>query len=170
MCDINECVRYSNDLLMLRNCFLDFAVEHWFGCRAIEPGFAIEIWLIDWFDDVCYHGINNLSYFVTFFPYDVNILFPIIQYERGICPFYTCKTRGCRSKILEKLLVIPDLNKAWTDIDTHIPNSYPVSFCSPDSVVADRDMYLINGIGRPPSLPFTLIPECHVLPRDNALI
>ena len=38
---------------MLRNCFLDFAVEHWFGCRATEPGFAgdigaIEDWLIDW--------------------------------------------------------------------------------------------------------------------------
>ena len=38
---------------MLRNCFLDFAVEHWFGCRATEPRFAgdigaIEIWLIDW--------------------------------------------------------------------------------------------------------------------------
>ena len=40
-------------LLMLQNCFLDFAVEHWFGCRATEPGFAgdidaIEVWLIDW--------------------------------------------------------------------------------------------------------------------------
>ena len=40
-------------LLMLRNCFLDFAVEHWFGCRATEPGFtgdigAIEVSLIDW--------------------------------------------------------------------------------------------------------------------------
>ena len=40
-------------LLMLKNCFLDFAVEHWFGCRATEPGFAgdigaIEVWLIDW--------------------------------------------------------------------------------------------------------------------------
>ena len=38
---------------MLRNCFLDFAVDHWFGCRATEPGFAgdigaIELWLIDW--------------------------------------------------------------------------------------------------------------------------
>ena len=36
----------------LRNCFLDFAVEHWFGCRTTEPGFArdistIEVWLID---------------------------------------------------------------------------------------------------------------------------
>ena len=43
-------------LLMLRTCFLDFAVEHWFGCRATEPGFAgdigaIEIWLIDWLID-----------------------------------------------------------------------------------------------------------------------
>ena len=40
-------------LLMLRNCFVDFAVEHGFGCRATEPGFAgdidaIEVWLIDW--------------------------------------------------------------------------------------------------------------------------
>ena len=37
---------------MLRNCFLDFAVEHWFGCRTTEPGLhgdigAIEVWLID---------------------------------------------------------------------------------------------------------------------------
>ena len=36
----------------VRNCFLDFAVEHWFGCRATVPGFkgnigAIEIWLIN---------------------------------------------------------------------------------------------------------------------------
>ena len=43
-------------LLMLRNCFLDFAVEHWFGCRATESGFAgdigaIEVWLIDWLID-----------------------------------------------------------------------------------------------------------------------
>ena len=41
-------------LLMLRNCFLDFAVEQWFGCRATEPGFAGDIGpslidgLIDW--------------------------------------------------------------------------------------------------------------------------
>ena len=37
--------------LMLQNCFIDFAVEHWFGCHATEPGFtgdigSIEIWLI----------------------------------------------------------------------------------------------------------------------------
>ena len=37
---------------MLRSCFLDFAFEHWFGCRAIESGFtrdigSIEIWLND---------------------------------------------------------------------------------------------------------------------------
>ena len=42
--------------ITLRNCFLDFAVEHWFGCRATEPGFAreigaIEVWLIDWLID-----------------------------------------------------------------------------------------------------------------------
>ena len=41
---------------MSRNCFLDFAVEHWFGCRATGPGFAgdigaIEVWLIDWLID-----------------------------------------------------------------------------------------------------------------------
>ena len=40
-------------VMTLRNCFLDSAVEHWFGCRATEPGFAgdigaIETWLIDW--------------------------------------------------------------------------------------------------------------------------
>ena len=38
--------------LMLRNCFIDFAVKHRFGCRATEPGYvgdigAIEIRLID---------------------------------------------------------------------------------------------------------------------------
>ena len=43
-------------LLMLRSCFLDFAVEHWFGCCTTEPGFvgdigAIEVWLIDWLID-----------------------------------------------------------------------------------------------------------------------
>ena len=41
-------------LLMLRNCFLNFAVKHWFVCHATEPSFtedngAIEVWLIDWF-------------------------------------------------------------------------------------------------------------------------
>ena len=35
-----------------RNCFLDFAVKHWFDCRTTESGFtgdigAIEVWLID---------------------------------------------------------------------------------------------------------------------------
>ena len=38
---------------ILWNCFFDFAVGHWFGFCATEPGFAwvigaIEIWLIDW--------------------------------------------------------------------------------------------------------------------------
>ena len=42
-----------DDLLTLLNCFIDFAVEHWFGCRVTEPGYtgdigATEIWLIDW--------------------------------------------------------------------------------------------------------------------------
>ena len=41
--------------LMLRNCFFDFAAEHWFACRTTESGFtgdigSIEIWLIDWLD------------------------------------------------------------------------------------------------------------------------
>ena len=41
---------------LLRNFFLDFVVEHWFGCRATQPGFAgdigaIEVWLIDWLID-----------------------------------------------------------------------------------------------------------------------
>ena len=40
-------------LSMLWNCFIDFALEYWFGYPANEPGFAggidtIEIWLIDW--------------------------------------------------------------------------------------------------------------------------
>ena len=44
---------FCNNSSLLRNCFLDFAVEHWFGCRATEPGFGgeigtIEVWLIDW--------------------------------------------------------------------------------------------------------------------------
>ena len=35
------------------SCFIDFAVEHQFGCHATEPGYTgdiggIEIWLIDW--------------------------------------------------------------------------------------------------------------------------
>ena len=42
--------------MMLRNCFLDFAVKHWFGCHATEPGIAgeiggIEIWLTDQYDE-----------------------------------------------------------------------------------------------------------------------
>ena len=34
-------------LLMLRNCFFDFAVEHWFGCFSTEPGFARDIGAIE---------------------------------------------------------------------------------------------------------------------------
>ena len=49
-----------DSLLMLWNCFLDLAVEYWFGCRATEPGFAGDIgtnhrtliaWLINWLID-----------------------------------------------------------------------------------------------------------------------
>ena len=29
-----------------RNCFLDFVVEQWFGCRATEPGFAGDFGLL----------------------------------------------------------------------------------------------------------------------------
>ena len=29
------------------NCFLDFAVEHWFGCRTTEPAFARDIGAIE---------------------------------------------------------------------------------------------------------------------------
>ena len=41
-----------DDPLMLSNCFIDFAIEHQFGCRATEPGFAgdtgaVEICLIN---------------------------------------------------------------------------------------------------------------------------
>ena len=40
-------------LLMLWNCLLNLAVEHWFGCCATDPGFSRdigtgEVWLIDW--------------------------------------------------------------------------------------------------------------------------
>ena len=50
-------------LLMLQNCFLDFAVEHWFGCRNTEPGFpgdlgAIEVWLIDM---LYVHDVSSLN-------------------------------------------------------------------------------------------------------------
>ena len=42
----------NRDAISKQNCFLDFAVEYWFGCRATDPGFAgnigaIEVWLID---------------------------------------------------------------------------------------------------------------------------
>ena len=30
------------------NCFIEFAIEHWFGCSATEDIGAIEIWLIEW--------------------------------------------------------------------------------------------------------------------------
>ena len=45
--------QHTHHPLMLQSCFIDFAVEHQFGCRNSEPGFAgdigaIEIWLIDW--------------------------------------------------------------------------------------------------------------------------
>ena len=38
---------------MLRDCFFEFAVDLWFGCRTTESGFAgdigtIEMWLIDY--------------------------------------------------------------------------------------------------------------------------
>ena len=41
---------------------LDFAVEHWSGCRATEPGFAgdigaIKVWLI--VKNVTYQRVNN---------------------------------------------------------------------------------------------------------------
>ena len=47
---------FPHSLLMLRNCFLDSAVAHWFFCHATEPGFAgdigaMEVWLIDWLID-----------------------------------------------------------------------------------------------------------------------
>ena len=53
---LDEPHAYHHGLLMLRNCFLDFAVEKRFGCRTTEPGFAGDIgakeyWLIDWLID-----------------------------------------------------------------------------------------------------------------------
>ena len=59
-------------LLMLRNCFLDFAIEHWFGCCTTEPGFAgnigaIEVWLIDWLIDwwITLEGVSNKDEIVS---------------------------------------------------------------------------------------------------------
>ena len=37
----------SSILYVFWNCFLDFAVEHGFGCRATEPGFAEDIGAIE---------------------------------------------------------------------------------------------------------------------------
>ena len=55
---------FMKGLLVFRNCFLDFAVEHCFGCRATEPGFvgdidAIEVWLIDWLIDSCLYMLSS---------------------------------------------------------------------------------------------------------------
>ena len=59
---------HNDGMLMLRNCFLDFTVEHWFGCSATEPDFAgdigaIEVWLIGWLIDkvyICGSAVNVL--------------------------------------------------------------------------------------------------------------
>ena len=56
-----------------RTWFLIFAVEHWFGCRATEPGItgdigAIEVWLIDWLNMVCTY-VTTLSDWSTRFLY-----------------------------------------------------------------------------------------------------
>ena len=47
----------------------DFAVGHWFGCRATESGFAgdigaIEVWLIDWYSSSSenFDGVNISLY------------------------------------------------------------------------------------------------------------
>ena len=49
-----------DSLSMPWNCFIDFAIEHWFSCHTTESGFARdigEIWLIDWFK-----FLNNILY------------------------------------------------------------------------------------------------------------
>ena len=55
--------------LMLRNCFFDFAIEHWFGCHATEPGFARGYWryrnLIDWYAYV--YSCRTPMYLDTFY-------------------------------------------------------------------------------------------------------
>ena len=48
------------------NCFIDFAIEHWFGCHATEPGLAgdidaIESWLIDWLQPRFYLFVGGLN-------------------------------------------------------------------------------------------------------------
>ena len=65
-------LRCPHGLLMLWNCFLDFAVEYWFGCHATEPDFAgdigaIEPWLIDWLIDCVGQGIALLcgNYYIA---------------------------------------------------------------------------------------------------------
>ena len=54
---------------MLQNCFFDFAIEHQFGCRATEPGFAgdigaREIWFIDWL--IPFHTFMDRSWTMKF--------------------------------------------------------------------------------------------------------
>ena len=66
-----EVLSWSNSLkhawwpLMLGNCFIHFTVEHRFGCRTAEPGYAgdtgaIEIWLID-FEQTTQISLDNSS-------------------------------------------------------------------------------------------------------------
>ena len=49
-------------VLVPSSCFLDFAVEYWFGWHATEPGFAgdigaIEVGLINWLFDWRLHWL-----------------------------------------------------------------------------------------------------------------
>ena len=37
----------TSGVIIIWNCLIDFAVEHRFGCRATEPGFAGDIGAIE---------------------------------------------------------------------------------------------------------------------------
>ena len=49
----------QSHLLMLWSRFINFAVEHWFVCRATEPGYARDIGAIE-YDCLC-HGLGGLG-------------------------------------------------------------------------------------------------------------
>ena len=58
-------------LLILWNCLIDFAVQHWFSCCATESGgFAgdfgeIEVWLIDWLIETSIFGGTDTVYLLN---------------------------------------------------------------------------------------------------------
>ena len=80
--------------LMLRNCFVNYAVEHWFGCHATKPGYAgdtgiIEISLIDWHSCMYYVMLAKLNISKS---YDT-IIEGHIEPSKGLTPLVTKEWR-----------------------------------------------------------------------------